>query len=328
MRTMASALILWLLAAGSAPAQNQAWADKLLKGETAHDFGTVARGAQMYHRFAITNIWAVPLEIMNVRVSCGCVTATVSKQSLQPRETGYLDVNMDARRFTGPKNVSIFVTVGPQYTSTATVRVSAVSRADVVFNPGEVNFGIVPCGQKAVQMVDVEYAGALDWKVSEVIKNGAPLDVDLDPLYREPGRVGYRIRTTLKPDAPPGLLRCEVQLKTNDPASPFVPLLVEANVQASLSVAPSSVTFGPAKVGEVLVKRVMVRAGKPFHIVGVEGLGDGIEADIPSTLGATQWLTLKFRPTEPVESRRELRITTDLDKQASASLTVQATSTP
>lgn len=327
MRTMVSALIVWLLAAGWLPAQNQAWADKLFKGDTSHDFGTVARGAQLYHRFPITNIWAVPLEIMNVRVSCGCVTATATKQTLQPRETGYLDVNMDARKFTGPKNVTIFVTVGPQYMSTATVHVSAVSRADVVFNPGEVNFGIVPCGQKATQMVDVEYAGALDWKVSDVIKNGAPLDVDLDPLYREPGRVGYRIRTTLKPEAPPGLLRCEVQLKTNDPASPLVPLLVEANVQASLSVAPASVSFD-AKVGEVLVKRVMVRAGRPFRIVGVEGLGDGIEADIPPAAATTQWLTLRYRATTAGDNRRELRIVTDLDKQASATLAVQATSAP
>ena len=54
---------------------------------------------------------------------------------------------MDARRFTGPKTVTIHVTVGPEYTSTATLQVSANSRSDVVFNPGEVNFGVVPHGR-------------------------------------------------------------------------------------------------------------------------------------------------------------------------------------
>ena len=76
-----------------------------------------------------------------------CVTVTPSVQVLQAKETAYLDVTMDARRFTGPKTVSIYVTVGPQYVSTATLQVTAHSRADVVFNPGEVNFGVVSAGQ-------------------------------------------------------------------------------------------------------------------------------------------------------------------------------------
>src|SRR5262249_22035411 len=149
----------------TASAQSGAWADKMFKGANAHDFGSVPRGSQLYHRFSMTNIWAVPLELTSVRVSCGCVTATPSTKVLQPRESGFLDVTMDAHRFTGPKTVTIYITVGPQYTSTATVRISANSRADVVFNPGQINFGVVQRGQGAAQVIDVEYAGVLDWKV-------------------------------------------------------------------------------------------------------------------------------------------------------------------
>src|SRR5262249_30206395 len=149
-----------------------------------------------YHKFKMVNIYAVPLEIVNVRSSCPCGTVTPSVKVLEPRQEGYIEVTMDTRRFTGAKTITIFVTVGPQFISTAELKVSASSRGDVVFNPGEVNFGVVPRGQTASQTIDVEYAGALDWRVSEVDKGSAPVDVALEEWYRRPGQVGYRVKTT------------------------------------------------------------------------------------------------------------------------------------
>src|SRR5947209_11767654 len=145
----------------------QGWANKLFKDQLSHDFGTVALGAQVYHRFPITNVYAVPLEITNIRGSCGCVTGTPVPKVLQPRETGYVEVTMDARRFRGPKSVTVFVTVGPTFVSTAELKVSATSRADVVYNPGQVTFGAVSPGQASSQTIDVEYAGTLDWRLTE-----------------------------------------------------------------------------------------------------------------------------------------------------------------
>jgi hypothetical protein len=323
MRTMGLVLVALLLVNGTASAQSSAWADKMFQGNTVHDFGSVPHGAQLFYRFPITNVWAVPIELMNVRVSCGCVTATPSKKELQPRESGFLDVTMDAHRFTGVKSVTIYVTLGPQYTSTASLRVSANSRVDVVFNPGQVNFGVVQRGQTPAQTIDVEYAGVLDWKVNEVDSNGAPLDVAFEQLYREPGRVGYKIRTTLKADAAPGLLKQELFLKTNDPASPLVPVLVEANIQASLTVKPSMLQMGSPKVGETVSRRVIVHGGKPFRIVAIEGLGDGIQADIPQTAAEVQAVTFTFQPALAGAVRRQFQIVTDLAGQAPVTVTIE-----
>ena len=75
MRIALVALFALLVGPTPAPAQGS-WADKMFKGETTHDFGSVPRGAQLFHRFKITNIYAVRLEIVQVRTSCGCVTVT------------------------------------------------------------------------------------------------------------------------------------------------------------------------------------------------------------------------------------------------------------
>src|SRR5262249_45195253 len=154
--------------------------------------------------------------------------ATAAKRVLEPLESTTIDVTMDARRFTGGKTVGITITVGPDFISAAQLQVSANSRADIVFNPGQVSFGTVTRGQAVSQIIDVEYAGALAWQVTEVSAKELPLDVSLSQLYREPGKVGYRLKVTLKADAPVGALKGDVFLKTNDPASPLLPVLVEA----------------------------------------------------------------------------------------------------
>src|SRR6516165_4881428 len=125
MRIALLTLFVLLLGATAAPADG--WAEKMFEDgkKTSHDFGTVPRGAQLFHRFTITNIYAVRMEITKVNSGCGCVTATPAKRVLEPREATTLDVSMDARRFTGAKSVTISVSVGPEYVSTAEVKVSA-----------------------------------------------------------------------------------------------------------------------------------------------------------------------------------------------------------
>lgn len=327
MRNVILALFALVLSAPAAPAQSLDWANKMFR-QTSHDFGNVPRGAELQHQFQMTNIWAVPIEVMSVRTSCGCVTVTPSTQVLKPRASGILDVKIDARKFVGPKTVSIYVLVGPEYTSTATIQVSANSRADVVFNPGQVNFDVVPAGQAPVKNIDVEYAGNLDWRVTEVIKNSAPLDVTLEEFNRQQGQVGYHVRVALKPDAPAGSHKWELLLKTNDPSSPLVPVLVEATVQATLTVNPGTLSLGTLKLGETISKRVVVRGSRPFKIVAIEGLGEGIEADLVNSAAAVQILTVKYQPIQAGELKRQLVIKTDMGGEAPVIVTVEGSVVP
>jgi hypothetical protein len=329
MRQAAFAL---LALAATAPATcAQGWANKLFKNQTAHDFGTVPYGAQLLHRFPITNIYAVPLEVSQVRVSCGCVTATPSKKVLQSRESGTIDVTMDGRRFKGAKTVSVYISVGPTYVSTAELRVSANSRTDVVFNPGQVNFGNVAQGQTPSQPVDVEYAGTDDWRITEVLAKGMPFDVELRELYRERGvKAGYQVKVTLKPDAPAGPIKQEVHLRTNDPATPLISVLVEANVEASLVVSPSPLPLGTAKVGDApLLRRVVVKGQRPFRVIAVDGLGDGLSlgAELLTEALPVQTITLRIQPGRAGEVHRKLQIRTDMQK-AAIPLTIEGNVTP
>jgi hypothetical protein len=322
MRRAVFSLLFLIGSSQPALAQTQAWADKLFGGDLVHDFGSVPRGTQLKYRFKMTNIYKVPLEITNVRVTCGCLTIKESTKILQPGETGYLDINMDGTRFTGQKTIKAYITVGPEYISTATLMVQANARADVVFNPGEVDFGLIHRGQHASKFIDVEYAGSLPWTVSEIVKNAnAPFDLKVEEL---PNRTikGYRISATIKSDAPAGNFKQEVLLKTNDPASPSLSFNVLGNIQATLSVVPEVVKLTDTKVGDMETRKIVVKGSRPFRIVGIDGQGDGITAIVPDREATTQIVEIRFQPGQTGEKMKKLLIRTDLDNE-SVTVTVQ-----
>jgi hypothetical protein len=322
--------------APSAPAQDTSgWAAKVFRDAdgripTGHDFGVVPRGAVLQHRFPITNIYAVPLQV-SWRVSCGCVSANPMPQVLEPRQSGYLDVAMDTMRFSGPKSVDLYVTVGnQQYSSTAVMKITANCRLDVTVEPGTVAFGVVPKGQAASREVMVRYAGGMNWQMSGAAPGDpAPFDVKLQEAYRQGGQVAYRVQLGLKPDAAPGSYKGDLQLVSNDPQSRLVPIPYEITVQPSLEVTPELSKIG-SKVGETQVRKLLVKANKPFKILSVDGQGDGLVVETPSVALPVQTLTIKFTPTNGQSGAIEkmLTIKTDLDGGSSVTAKVEATVRP
>jgi hypothetical protein len=320
---LALAALFGCVAAAGTQTPATSWAEKLFQGNTAKDFGVVPHGAQLTYRFPMKNIYAVPLEITGVRKSCGCVTATPSTKVLKPQETGYIDIQMDGTRFTGPKAVNVFVTVGPEYISTAVLHVTANARTDVVLTPGEFNFGTVPRGNGTTQVIDIQYAGNHDWRILEVV-NGpdSPVEVKLAetfrqaPRLRKPGKVGYRLEATLKPNASDGPFRFQIGLKTNDQAQ-VLSVPAEGTVQPALIAAPDTINGVNLKVGQALTKRIFVRGNRPFHITGVDGQGDGVTAQFEqSRTATTHFLTVQCQPQRAGALQRQLLIRTDLDKES------------
>jgi hypothetical protein len=330
MRNLVLALSATLLLAQTAKAQT-AWADKLFGSDLTHDFGTVPRGAQLKYSFKMTNIYKEPLEITGIRVSCTCLTAKANTSVIQPNESGTLEIHMDGRQFSGPKTIRVYVTVGPKYVSTATLTVMANARQDVVFSPGEVDFGNVARGQSPTKHIDVEYVGTLDWQVKEIIKSAAaPFDLKVEELPKQSNlipRRGYRLVATLKADAATGPFKQEILLKTNDPTSPVLTFNIVGTIQATLTVSPANLALGGLKVGETQTKKIVIRAEKPFRVLGVDGEGEGIKVDIPDRQDTTMILTVSIRPDKAGELKRQLTIRTDLDKET-ASVTVQGDVAP
>lgn len=316
MRTLLYVFGLLTLTGTLASAQEvRPWAEKLFDGKTTHNFGNVPHGAQLSFRFPFTNIYQVPLNVAVTRLGCGCVSATVSTPLVKSRESGFVEVNVNARIYTGPRAPKVWITFsGEQYYSTAELQVSANSRPDVVFNPGEVNFGVVTQSQAPSTTLEVAYAGELNWRVTDVVANGLPVEVRLsEPLPNQPPKqVTYRLTVALRSDAPAGPLKGEILLKTSDPASPLLPVLVEATIQPSLTVTPITLRAS-LKVNEEEAMTVVVRGDKDFRILDVKGIGDGISLSkpVPDAAKKIHPLELKIQKNVAGDFQRKLQIQTD-----------------
>jgi hypothetical protein len=173
----------------------------------------------------------------------------------------------------------------------------------------------------------VEYAGVLDWKINGIAENSFPLTTRVEELYRQNGAVGYRLHTTLKSDAVPGTYRWELLLQTNDSSSPSLPVLVEATIQAPLSVVPNPVALGTLRAGEEVSRRVLVRGSKAFRIVGVETPDGDVSVDFPASSALVQVVTVKWKPAAAADLKREIKIKTDLDNSASTTMVVEGKAT-
>jgi len=321
----------------SAHAEDQVqipWANKFFVPKDAppvvvHDFGTVPWGTTLTHRFNFTNIYAVQMQIMKEPdVSCGCVKIVKYSQKLEPRETGYIEIEMDGRRFQGAKAVTIQVRFGPKFQSTALLQVRAFGRTDVTLNPGQVSFNRVALGQSPAKEIDIQYTGNVpNWQIMEVDTLNAPnVKATLSKLTMQKG-IGYRVSVSLKPDAAVGNLQEQLLLKTNDPASPILSVPVTGTVVAPLSVVQGAqVKLDPIPVGQEVVRNIMVRGEKAFQITKIEGEGDGLKVTYRPIPESVQFVTITFKPTQAGVLSRKLTIFTNQNESTTVMIEGSATS--
>lgn len=315
------ALVVW---GGRTSAQAQEWARKMFK-ETSHDFGVVARGAKVEHRFEFQNIYKEPIHIAGVRTSCGCTTPEVTVQTLKTWEKGEVVATFNTRSFLGARSATLTVTIDQPYYAEVQLFVSGYIRGDVVFDPGQVNFGEVDQGAGAEQTVNVNYAGRSNWQIVDVLSANRHFEVELNETNRRNGNVSYRMTVRLKPDAPPGYINDQLTIVTNDGYRESIPLAVEGRVRSALTVSPSPLILGILPSGERVEKKLLIRAKTPFRILkitsDVEGFAFDVDADVAKT---THFVPLSFTASKSGTYNATIHIETDLANGVQADVTASA----
>ncbi len=278
--------------------QDGKWAQALFS-ESGHDFGPVPRGAIVRHKFILTNRLQEAINILDVRASCGCTSGFASVGTVPPGQQAYIEAQMDTRNFTGMKATTLTVTLMTASGHQAEARFGVQSNilADIVLNPGSIEFGSIAKGSTPTQELTIERLGAPSWRTVRMVSTSRSLSAQLVETMRSEAGVGYKLTVSLKPDAPPGLLREEIRILTNDSTSPSVPVLVTAQVQGTLQATPEMLTLGNVPNAAASQGRYVVRGTTPFTITGIEGEGDGFQVvEAGPGKKTLHVLTLSFNP--------------------------------
>lgn len=76
--------------------------------EAEHDFGNIAKGSAVEHKFTFTNTGKAPLVIVDAKSSCGCTVPVYTKEPVAPGEKGELLVKYNG---SGSNQVTKTVTI-------------------------------------------------------------------------------------------------------------------------------------------------------------------------------------------------------------------------
>lgn len=271
MRTYSLVLVLWVLVPQVASAQE--WAEKMFD-HTSHDFGTVARGAEVEHRFTFENPYVEDVHVASVESSCHCTVPKIVKPTLKTYEIGEIVAHLDTRKFLGRKEATLRVVIDKPFQAEVQLHVYSYIRSDIVLEPGSARFGTVDMGNAAHTKLKLSYAGRADWQILRVESGQPYLKAKAVETSRNvSGEVEYDLWIDLKDDAPVGYLKDHVILVTNDAntTAQRVPVLVEGVIAPAISAHPSPLSVGIVRLGQTVTRNLVLRGKKPFSILSVAG---------------------------------------------------------
>lgn len=264
----------------TAPCAAQEWANNMFKTRS-HDFGTIARAAKAEFAFELSNLYLEDVHIASVRASCGCTAPRIEKETLKTYEKGAIIAHINSESFLGHQGATLTVIIDkPQYAEVQ-LQVKVYVYSDVLLEPSNVTLGNVPRGTAAERTIRVHYNGRSDWKIVEVKSNNPHLTGTVTETSRQAGQAIYDLKVVLNKDAPIGYLTEHLMLVTNDPQPKQIPVMVEGQVQADISVSPASLFLGVLQPGQSVTKQIVVRGQKPFRIASVQGDCKCLQATAP-----------------------------------------------
>ncbi|NQT13697.1 MAG: DUF1573 domain-containing protein [Planctomycetes bacterium] len=317
----------WLLAAGS-PVFAQDWAADMFD-HTTHDFGVVARGQKVEHRFPIENIYVEDVTIESVQSSCSCTEPKVTQKTLKMYDQGAIVAIVDTRNFLARKEatfkVKLKVATKPEpLLMEAQLHCYVYIRSDVVLEPGTIRFDSVPYGVTVpAKKLSITYAGRSDWEILRAESDNPHLNLRLSETGRfsEQGtwRVTYDLFVDLKAGAPVGYIRDHVRLITNDrnENASHVVVVVEGVVTPAVSIRPSSLMLGLINPGRKVERILLVRGRKAFRILDVAGPNDQFQFETVDEAKTLHVIPVTFTAGEtPGKVTGKIQIKTDVSGSA------------
>ncbi len=295
------------------------------------DFGPVAKGEKLNAVFEVRNTGQAPLEITQVRPTCGCTVASFDK-TIPPGGTGKINAEVDTSAFLGPISKAIIVFTNDPQARNASIVVKADVKAFIEALPRSLLRLNVLQGEPASDKVVLVASDGSTFKVTSVEAPEGPYQIK----FRELGqgeRLGnysgsqWEVVVTVPADAKDGMLNHKLTVKTDSPKAPEVPLTVSGLVRPIIQVVPGEIAFGTvpndAPVGRSVVlinnrqgselKIEKVEIGEPFT-TEVVALQAGQRFQVAVTLpagtakGRTLKTTLKIATNDPTRSLIEIPV--------------------
>ena len=231
------------------------------------DAGTVAKGQVIETTFLVKNAGGSDLVISDARPGCGCTVASFDKV-IKPGAEGKVVTSVDTKSFSGPISKSVLLVSNDPERGQINLFVKAVVKPFVDILPQPyVRVAVVKGDTDSRDVILLSEEKTFKPTVAE--SSQPYVKAEIAPATEKdkvPGHAGeqYRLRITVTPEAPEGLLNAPIRVATGVPQQPTVEIPISGVVRARVSVTPVLVNFGNFTAGkEPITRNIVVTNNKP-----------------------------------------------------------------
>ncbi len=297
-------------ACGSANAAG--WAEGLFQ-ELNKDFGSVPRGPALVHQFKIKNNTSETISISGVRVSCGCVSASVAKSQILPNEETFVLTSMDSTRFSGSKSVTVYVSFDKPRYDEVRLLVQAYGRNDFAVSPEKFDFGQIKRGKANEVKTTLRFYGFPNLEIVDAKTESNYVKAKFNLIKREGNDVIYEAFAIIRADIPVGKWFSDILFTTNSSGIQFVRVPLNVEVESILSVNPPYLSLGKIKMGDTSERKIVVRGSQPFTILSLDGLDGGWSVkELSKEKKEVHIVTLIFKANLEGDLKHKMTIKTDI----------------
>lgn len=305
--------------------------------EKVKDYGIVSKGEKLHAEFVVRNTGQAPLEITQVRPTCGCTVADFDR-TIAPGTTGKITAEVDTAAFSGPIAKAVLVFSNDPATPQLNLVIKAEVRSFVEVLPRAlILFKNLLSGESATEKVTLVSADGSDFSVTGADAGGGPYTIAyraLPEAERIPERKGpqWEVTITVPPTAPEGMLNHKIIIKTTAAKALDVPINVTGAVRPIVQIIPAQANLGRVKSDAPVGSNVLLvnnRQGSQLEITEtavdnqnfkVEVIplqaGQRFQIAVSLQVGApkgTQKATLRIATNDPLRKVIEVPVTAQVE---------------
>ena len=296
-----------------------------------YDFGKAKTGKDVEHDFWFHNTGNGPLEILQVKPSCGCTTTSQYDKVVQPGQSGKIPIKVATGHATGPITKSITVTTNvPGPAGTIALQVKGELWQAIQATPNSALFGNISAAQTKegpmVRKLTIANNTEAPVKLGEAKSNNPAFKSELKEL--EAGKK-WELSVTLAPAQPTGVQSGMIELETGIADLPKVQIACSAYLVADVDVVPNKMML-PA-VRTVSMQRdfyVRNNGSKPLKLTDVAASNPLMKATVQETqAGMAFRITMEVPPEYKVGKDGD-KITFKTDHPNYPTITIPITEAP
>lgn len=238
--------------------------------EQNYDFGKIYIGDIVKHGFKFKNHGYGELIINNVKSSCGCTAALVSKSNLLKDEEGEVQIKFNPGRYVGKVTKSVTVNSNDQQKPSFKLTITGEVIEEVSVNPKHINFGIIRKGDSCTRTIEIKTIPELKTLIKKV-ESPNPYITIMQIKSKVNSSYNYQI-TICKYDYI-GKFNGMVFVYTSSSKQERIDIPFSGEVIGDVTVYPEIISFGSIKKNQEVNRTVILNfVNKNIKIEKIEAM--------------------------------------------------------